>query len=216
MAEAAVPPAFAEHGLSAGEVAERRERGAVNVTDRRTSRSVGEIVRSNIFTRFNAIIAVLAAVVLVVGHPIDALFAFVMVVNSAIGIVQEVRAKRTLDRLTVLIAPTVVVVRDGDEQEIAPTELVIDDLIRLRSGDEVPVYFSQRATPHQIGLSDVLATLALAEEQPRDIVILGMVPSSLELTLELSHEIDDRLDALVEACCAELNALGYAPSPAEG
>lgn len=93
------------------------------------------------------------------------------------------------------------------------SDLPPGSLVRL-SGDEVPVYFSQRATPHQIGLSDVLATLALAEEQPRDIVILGMVPSSLELTLELSHEIDDRLDALVEACRAEVEALGYAIPPA--
>ncbi len=130
---------FAQRGLTAAEVDERRARGAVNVTDRRTSRSVGEIVRANIFTRFNAIITVLATVVLIVGHPIDALFAGVMVVNSAIGIIQEVRAKRTLDRLTVLIAPTVVVVRDGVEHEIAPSDIVLDDLIRLRAGDEVPV-----------------------------------------------------------------------------
>ena len=81
-------------------------------------------------------------------------------------------------------------------------------LVRMR-GDEVPVYFSQRATPHQIGLSDVLATLALNDEQPDNIVILGMVPSSLELTLELSSEIDQKLEALIEAVRAELAGLGY-------
>ena len=102
-------------GLSATEVESRRASGQVNRTERRTSRSIAEIVRANVFTRFNAIITVLAGVVLVFGHPIDALFALVMVVNAVIGIIQEVRAKRSLDRLSVLIAPTVIVVRDGGE-----------------------------------------------------------------------------------------------------
>jgi hydrogenase maturation protease len=81
-------------------------------------------------------------------------------------------------------------------------------LVRMR-GDDVPVYFSQRATPHQIGLSDVLATLALSDEQPANTIILGMVPHSLELTLDLSSEIDAKLDALVEAVREELAGLGY-------
>ncbi len=126
-------------GLTAGEVEQRRSAGNVNRSDRRTSRSIGEIVRANVLTRFNAIIAVLAVVVLIFGSPIDALFALVMVLNAAIGVIQEVRAKRSLDRLTILIAPKVLVVRDGAEQEIDPSHLVIDDLVRLRAGDEVPV-----------------------------------------------------------------------------
>src|SRR5262245_47912737 len=126
-------------GLSSAEVASRRASGQVNRTERRTSRSIADIVRSNVFTRFNAIITVLAVVVLVFGHPIDALFAGVMVINAVIGIIQEVRAKRALDKLSVLIAPTVIVVRDGGEQEIDPGDLVVDDLVRLRPGDEVPV-----------------------------------------------------------------------------
>ena len=126
-------------GLSAAEVEQRRASGQVNRTERRTSRSIAEIVRANVFTRFNAIITVLAGVVLVFGHPIDALFALVMVINAVIGIIQEVRAKRSLDRLSVLIAPTVIVVRDGGEQEVDPGDLVVDDLVRLRPGDEVPI-----------------------------------------------------------------------------
>jgi magnesium-transporting ATPase (P-type) len=126
-------------GLTAAEVAQRRQAGKVNRSERRTSRSIGEIVRANVLTRFNAIISALAVVVLIFGSPIDALFAGVMVLNAVIGVVQEVRAKRSLDRLTILIAPRVLVVRDGAEQEVDPGELVIDDLVRLRSGDEVPV-----------------------------------------------------------------------------
>jgi cation-transporting ATPase E len=126
-------------GLTTAEVEQRRARGQSNRSERRSSRSVVEIVRANVFTRFNAIISVLAVVVLVFGHPIDALFAGVMVINAAIGIVQEVRAKRSLDALTVLIAPKVLAVRDGTDCELDPSELVIDDTIRLRPGDEVPV-----------------------------------------------------------------------------
>ena len=126
-------------GLDTAEVAERRSRGQVNVQPDRTSRSYADIVRANVLTRFNAIIAVLAAVVLVVGSPIDALFAMVLVFNTLIGIVQEIRAKRTLDQLRVLIAPTVTVRRDGTEQSIAAGDVVLDDVIRLQPGDQVPV-----------------------------------------------------------------------------
>ena len=106
---AVIAEAFDLRGLTSAEVAERRAAGRVNVVPDRTSRTYGSIVRSNVLTRFNAIITVLAGVILVVGHPIDALFALVMVLNTGIGIVQEVRAKRTLDQLKVLIAPTIIV-----------------------------------------------------------------------------------------------------------
>jgi magnesium-transporting ATPase (P-type) len=125
--------------LTAVEVADRHAYGQVNTVPERTSRSYTGIVRANVLTRFNAIIAALATVVLVVGHPIDAVFAFVLVFNTAIGIVQEVRAKRTLDRLRVLIAPTIGVVRDGAPTEVLPGELVLDDVVLLAVGDQVPV-----------------------------------------------------------------------------
>ena len=126
-------------GLTRSEVDERRAAGRVNRVPDRTSRTYGDIVRSNIFSRFNAIISVLAGVIFVVGDPIDALFALVMVLNTAIGIVQEARAKHTLDHLRVLIAPTITVIRDGAEQSVAPADLVVDDLVRLSAGDQVPV-----------------------------------------------------------------------------
>jgi magnesium-transporting ATPase (P-type) len=126
-------------GLTAAEVADRHARGQSNKVPERTSRSYTDIVRANVLTRFNAIIAALAAVVLVVGHPIDAVFAFVLLFNTAIGIVQEVRAKRTLDRLRVLIAPTIAVLRDGRQTDVLPGELVLDDVVLLAVGDQVPV-----------------------------------------------------------------------------
>ncbi len=129
----------AHRGLTTEEVERRRIAGQVNEVPDRTSRTYREIVRSNILTRFNAIISVLAAVILIFGDLIDAVFALVMVLNAGIGIVQEARAKQTLDRLKVLIAPTTIVVRDGRDLEVAPSALVLGDLIRLRPGDQVPV-----------------------------------------------------------------------------
>jgi hydrogenase maturation protease len=76
--------------------------------------------------------------------------------------------------------------------------------------DEVPVYFGIRVTPHQLGLADVLATLELSGEQPGSVTVLGMVPHSLEMSLELSEPISARLEELVEMAAGELTALGYA------
>ena len=86
-------------GLSEAAVAERVARGATNDVPTVPTRSVAQIVRTNVFTLFNAILGGLLAVILVVGDPRDALFGLVLIANSAIGIVQELRAKRTLDRL---------------------------------------------------------------------------------------------------------------------
>ena len=83
-------------------------------------------------------------------------------------------------------------------------------LVAMR-GDEVPVYFGLRITPHQLGLADVLATLELAGSRPPSVTVLGLVPASLELSLELSPLILARLDGLVEAAVSELAALGYPP-----
>ena len=146
MAEAAAstPPAPAapaaltpSAGLSSAQVAERRSRGLTNAGGERTSRSVAEILRANILTRFNLILGVLLAVILVAGQPQDALFGIVLVTNALIGIGQEVRAKRTLDRLAVLSAPRVRVIRDGAPRDIAVDELVADDLVDLRAGDQL-------------------------------------------------------------------------------
>jgi len=124
-------------GLSSAEVAERRSRGLTNAGGERTSRSVAEILRANILTRFNLILGVLLAVILAFGQPQDALFGIVLVANALIGIGQELRAKRTLDRLAVLSAPRVRVIRDGAPRDIAVEELVADDLVELRAGDQL-------------------------------------------------------------------------------
>jgi len=83
-------------------------------------------------------------------------------------------------------------------------------LVAMRGAD-VPVYFGVRVTPHQLGLADVLATLELSGEQPGTVSVLGLVPYSLELSLQLSAAIQSRLGELVQAAVDELTALGYPP-----
>ena len=79
-------------------------------------------------------------------------------------------------------------------------------------GGEVPVYFGIRVTPHQLGLSDVLATLELSGEQPGSVTVLGLVPAALEMSLELSGTIEAKLPELVALAVAELTQLGYVPA----
>lgn len=126
-------------GLTSAEAAEHQAAGLANTVETRGSRSVADILRSNIFTRFNAIMSVLLVVVLIFGDPRDGLFGIVMVVNAVIGIVQELRAKHTLDRLTVLATPLVGVVRDGELEDLPVNEIVLDDVVLLTSGDQVPM-----------------------------------------------------------------------------
>jgi cation-transporting ATPase E len=130
------PPAA---GLTAAEVAGRVARGQVNDVPVRSSRSVADIVRVNVLTRFNAIIGVLWVIMLFVAPIQDSLFGFVILANTGIGIVQEWRAKKTLDSLALIgeVRPTVR--RDGAAVEVGTSEIVLDDVIEIGPGDKVVV-----------------------------------------------------------------------------
>ncbi|MFF6997487.1 cation-translocating P-type ATPase [Streptomyces sp. NPDC008313] len=126
-------------GLSTAEVAERVARGEVNDVPVRSSRSLTEIVRANVFTRFNAIIGVLWLVMLFVAPFQDSLFGYVIIANTGIGIVQEWRAKKTLDSLAVIGEAKPTVRRDGTSAEISTSAIVLGDLIEVGPGDRIVV-----------------------------------------------------------------------------
>ncbi|MEU6775543.1 HAD-IC family P-type ATPase [Streptomyces sp. NPDC046759] len=126
-------------GLTGAEVADRVSRGLVNDVPVRSSRSLGEIVRANVFTRFNAIIGVLWLVMLCVAPIQDSLFGFVILANTGIGILQEWRAKQTLDSLAVIGEARPTVRRDGLATEVATHEIVLDDLMEVGPGDRAVV-----------------------------------------------------------------------------
>lgn len=156
----ATPPS----GLTAAEVQTRVERGETNVANDRSSRTLGEIVRANVVTRFNAILGVLLAVVIATGELRDGLFGIVLVSNALIGIVQEVKAKRTLDRLAVLSAPHVQVVRDGEVHQVDVDALVLDDIVELGLGDQVP---ADGVVTESVGL-EIDESLLTGESDPID------------------------------------------------
>jgi cation-transporting ATPase E len=124
-------------GLSSAEATDRVARGLTNAEGAPSSRSVTQILRSNVLTFFNALLVVMVLAILVFGQARDALFGIVLVLNMTIGIVQELRAKRVLDRLSVLASPKARVVRDGVPVEVPIGGVVLDDVIDLRSGDQI-------------------------------------------------------------------------------
>ncbi len=126
-------------GLTQDQVAERIAAGQVNVTPEPPGRSFGQIVAANVFTVVNAIMLSLFVLVLVSGNPKDALFVGVVVSNSVIGVVQEVRARRELKRLEVITEPRTTVIRNGTSIEIASDDVVLDDWVELRLGGQVAV-----------------------------------------------------------------------------
>jgi cation-transporting ATPase E len=131
----AVTPAT---GLTEAEAASRRAAGRGNTAPPATSRTYGQIVRENVFTFINNVIFVLGVLLVLVGRPLDALVSLgVIGTNIAVSVVQEVRAKRMLDRIALLTRPTAALVRDGVERAVGPEELVIGDLLRVGAGDQV-------------------------------------------------------------------------------
>jgi cation-transporting ATPase E len=132
-------PQTAVTGLTAAEVEQRRRDGLTNDVPDRASRSVRDIVRANVFTRINAILGVLFILVLATGSIIDGMFGLLIIANSAVGIIQEVRAKRTLDQLAIVSQAKPTVRRDGQSLEVPPKEVVLDDLIELGPGDQIVV-----------------------------------------------------------------------------
>ena len=126
-------------GLTTEQVAERVARGRTNDVPDRASRSVKDIVRANVFTRINAILGVLLIIVLATGSIIDGMFGLLIIANSGIGIIQEIRAKRTLDKLAIVSQTRPVVRRDGVAAPVAPREVVLDDIIELGPGDQLVV-----------------------------------------------------------------------------
>jgi cation-transporting ATPase E len=136
---AAEPPTPAT-GLTDAEAAERRARGLGNPPPPPSTRSYARIVRENVFTFINDVLFLLGLALILVGRPFDALVSLgVISTNIVVSVVQEVRAKRVLDRIALLTAPTATVVRSGEARTVAPAELVVGDLVSIGPGDQVVV-----------------------------------------------------------------------------
>jgi len=144
-------------GLSTAEVRARVAAGQVNVTPRPGGRTTWDIVRGNVFTWFNLILGVLFVAMVSFGSWKDALFGSILVINTIIGIVQEMRAKVALDRLSLLTTPAVKVVRDGAVQELPVADVVLDDVLQVAAGDLI-VAAGEALTSQSLEVDESLLT----------------------------------------------------------
>ena len=168
------PPVDLTAGLSRAEVDARVRAGAVNAVPEAHTRSIEDIVKANVFTRFNVLVTVLLAVIIVVAPLQDALFGLVMVINAGIGIVQEIRAKRQLERLALVSAPTAHVVREGQVFSVDVAEVVVDDLIEATAGDQIIVDGIVSSTEHiEIDESLLTGESDPVAKAPGDTVLSG-------------------------------------------
>lgn len=126
-----------ETGLTEGQARERAAAGWTNAPIEPPGKTVGQIIRSNVFTYFNMLFFFFAVCVLLVGSWQNALFMGVIFANIAIGITQELRSKKTLDRLTVLTAPKGIVIREGAQKQINTAEMVRDDIVLFSAGSQI-------------------------------------------------------------------------------
>ncbi len=197
------------HGLTSAEAARRLAR--LGPPEPRSSRSVASIVAGNVFTLFNAILGGFFVLMLALGLFADALFGLIAVINSAIGIRQELRAKETLDRLALLVAPRARVVRDGRPIDLRADEVVPGDLVRVEPGDQLVadgvVVSSRGLTMDEsilTGESDGV------RKRERDRVLSG----SFCLVGSAYYEVDAvREQSHAEKVAGEARAFRHPPSP---
>lgn len=166
-------------GLTSAQVAERVRQGKVNILTREASKSAKEIVKDNIFTYFNLIFLILAVLVVIGGSLRSLTFLPVIIANTVIGIVQQLHAKRILDRLAVLAESNYEVIRDGQRRKIPMSELVSDDLIVLEAGMQIPadaVLLDGRLMANEsllTGESDEIEKLSGSELKSGSFVVSG-------------------------------------------
>lgn len=143
-------------GLTNEEVKLKRENGEGNIKVESSTQTVGEIVKSNVFTYFNLVFLVLAVLLAIAGAWRDMLFLPVIIANTLIGIIQEIHSKKVLDKLSILNAPKTKVLRDGRITEVPSDELVLDDLVIFEAGGQIPA--DAKVVDGEISVNESLIT----------------------------------------------------------
>ncbi|MBK5111361.1 MAG: cation-translocating P-type ATPase, partial [Thermoleophilia bacterium] len=201
-----------ESGLTSAEAAERLRQ--LGPAERHSSRSTSSIVAGNVFTLFNLIIGVFFILIMSLGLYADAIFGLIAIVNSWIGIRQEMKAKETLDRLAVLVAPRADAIRDGQETELLAEEIVPGDLVRITPGDQLvadgTVVESRGLTLDESMLTGEAGGVAKAGG---DEVLSGGFVLSGSGYFEVTAVRDDSYAGQV---AGEAKAFRHPPSPLEG
>jgi cation-transporting P-type ATPase E len=161
-------------GLSVSEVLERRTKGLGNNVKIKTSRSYFEILRENVFTFINNILFVLGAALILLGRTSDAVVSVgIILINVVVSVVQEIRAKRMLDRIALLTRPQATSIRDGKEQTLDPSEIVVGDVLSLHPGDQIVVDGEVKEGTIEVDESLLTGESDLIPKTPGDQVLSG-------------------------------------------
>ena len=124
-------------GLTTAEVEKQKALGNVNVVTEKVGKSYFEIIKDNLFTFFNFVWAIVAIMLIAIGSPGNLTFLFIVIPNILIAIIQEIRAKRTVEKLSVTTEPKATVIRDGALTEIDVSEIVVGDVMKIEMGKQV-------------------------------------------------------------------------------
>ena len=186
-------------GLTSAQVEEQRRAGHVNVDASVKTRSVGQIIRENVVTLFNFVNVVLFAFVLYTGSIKNGLFMIVIVLNTAIGIVQEVRSKRVTDRLSIVASSDAKVIRDGRRVDVAQDEVVLGDCLVLGRGDQIPCDSTVVAGTAKVDESLLTGESNLIPKAPGDALMSGSFVNSGLVAARVEHVGADNYAARITA-----------------
>ena len=174
------------NGLTTVQVKERQEQGLTNVDVNPSTRTTKDIIRSNVFTYFNLVFTVLAGLLIAVGSFKDLSFMLIIFANTGIGIFQELRSKKTLDNLRFTKMPRCVAIRDGYRVEVSTQDLVLDDVVILRAGNQIPA--DAKVLEGAVNVNEALITGESdeVEKYPGDDLLSGSFIVSGECTAQLT------------------------------
>ena len=185
-------------GLNAKQVGEQIEKGLVNVQPKGIEKSVWDIIRDNTFTLFNLFNVGIAVCVFLVGAYRNMLFMALVIINTLLGIIQEIRSKRLVEKLTLLTMPRAHVMRDGKTQEIAVEELVLDDIITLETGNQISV--DAHVADGEIEVNEALLTGEADPilKKPGDLLLSGSFVISGRCYAKVEHLGKDNYAVSIE------------------
>lgn len=176
-----------KQGLTTEEVQQRQRDGLINTSQQTRTKSYQEIIRDNLFTLFNLINLILAILVLLTREYKNLLFLGVIISNLVIGIAQEIRVKRVLDKLSFLVEQQVTVIRDGEELSLAPDQLVMDDLVILSSGDQITSDSKVVEGTLEVNESMITGESNAIVKQPGDFLYSGSFVVANRATVQVVH-----------------------------
>ena len=184
-------------GLTDEQVNERIEQGKVNADENPNTRTYKQIVRENTLTFFNFLNLVLLILVLMVGSYKNAFFVGIIIINTLIGIAQEIRAKKTIDKLAILTAKKSIVIREGKKWTVPTEDLVLDDLVCLKTGDQVPA--DAKVLEGSVEVNESLLT-GESDNLPKNVgdeLFSGSFVTSGEACCQIIHVVKDNYAAQI-------------------